>query len=128
MSILKYFKFDHLPGNLQKISRDVCLVAEKMSRILPDSAEKSAGLRKLLEAKDCFVRTAVDMPVNNTPPYQQIVIDELYELDVKLIDLLSFIGSDAFVCSSVPEQKKLNRQENIMLEYKNILEERIRDF
>ena len=26
---------------------------------LPDGAEKSAGLRKLLEAKDCFVRAAL---------------------------------------------------------------------
>jgi hypothetical protein len=26
---------------------------------LPDSAEKSAGLRKLLEAKDCFVRASL---------------------------------------------------------------------
>ena len=25
-----------------------------------DSAEKSAGLRKLLEAKDCFVRAAIE--------------------------------------------------------------------
>jgi hypothetical protein len=26
---------------------------------LPDGPEKSAGLRKLLEAKDCFVRAAL---------------------------------------------------------------------
>jgi hypothetical protein len=26
---------------------------------LPDSAEKTAGLRKLLEAKDCLVRAAL---------------------------------------------------------------------
>jgi hypothetical protein len=27
---------------------------------LPDGAEKSAGLRKLLEAKDCFVRSQLN--------------------------------------------------------------------
>lgn len=28
--------------------------------MLPDGPELTAGLRKLLEAKDCFVRAAVD--------------------------------------------------------------------
>jgi len=27
-----------------------------MDELLPESAEKTTGLRKLLEAKDCFVR------------------------------------------------------------------------
>lgn len=31
---------------------------------LPDGPELTAGLRKLLEAKDCFVRAALDKPVN----------------------------------------------------------------
>lgn len=54
--ILKYFAFSHLPENLQAISRPVGELALAMENQLPDSAEKSAGLRKLLEAKDCFVR------------------------------------------------------------------------
>lgn len=35
-------------------------MAEKMDAMLPDGAEKTAGLRKLLEAKDCFVRALVE--------------------------------------------------------------------
>lgn len=31
-----------------------------MDELLPDGPEKTAGLRKLLEAKDCFVRAALD--------------------------------------------------------------------
>lgn len=54
--ILKYFAYAHLPEHLQEISKPVGELAELMSDILPDNAEKSAGLRKLLEAKDCFVR------------------------------------------------------------------------
>ena len=54
--IMKYFAYSHLPEHLQKISKPVGDLAEDMDLILPDSAEKSAGLRKLLEAKDCFVR------------------------------------------------------------------------
>ncbi len=54
--IMKYFAFSHLPAHLQGISKPLCELAEAMDAELPDSPEKSAGLRKLLEAKDCFVR------------------------------------------------------------------------
>lgn len=57
--ILKYFTYQHLPEHLQKISGPICAMAEAIDRDLPDGAEKSAGLRKLLEAKDCFVRSVV---------------------------------------------------------------------
>ena len=58
--ILKYFEFGHLPPHLQAVSGEVYTLACSMEALLPDSAEKSAGLRKLLEAKDCFVRAALD--------------------------------------------------------------------
>lgn len=54
--IMKYFEYEHLPPHLQKASMDICEIADKLDAIIPDSAEKSAGMRKLLEAKDCFVR------------------------------------------------------------------------
>ena len=54
--IMTYFAFDHLPEKLQEISRPIGELASELDKILPDSPEKSAGLRKLLEAKDCFVR------------------------------------------------------------------------
>lgn len=54
--IMKYFTYAHLPEHLQKISKPIGDLAQLMDETLPESAEKSAGLRKLLEAKDCFVR------------------------------------------------------------------------
>jgi len=54
--IMKYFTWAHLPEKLQKASRLVGELAQDMEIELPDGPEKSAGLRKLLEAKDCFVR------------------------------------------------------------------------
>jgi hypothetical protein len=54
--IMKFFAFVHLPEHLQEISKPVGELAVLLDKILPESAEKSAGLRKLLEAKDCFVR------------------------------------------------------------------------
>jgi len=58
--ILKYFAYEHLPPHLQPASKAVGDVARQMAEHLPPSAELSAGLRKLLEAKDCFVRATLD--------------------------------------------------------------------
>lgn len=54
--IMKHFAYGHLPPHLKEVSRPICDLAEQMDISLPDGPEKSAGLRKLLEAKDCFVR------------------------------------------------------------------------
>lgn len=54
--MMKYFAYDHLPEDLQYVSRQCCDLAACMVNLLPESAELTAGLRKLLEAKDCFVR------------------------------------------------------------------------
>lgn len=58
---IKYFKWAHLRPDLQEVSKLIGEVAVKLEAMLPDSAEKSAGMRKLLEAKDCFVRAKLDM-------------------------------------------------------------------
>lgn len=54
--IMKYFAYQHLPAHLQEISKPIGDLATLMDESLPDSAEKSAVLRKLLEAKDALVR------------------------------------------------------------------------
>lgn len=58
--ILKFFGYKHLPAHLQAVSQAFYSLADEMDSTLPDSAEKSAGLRKLLEAKDCMVRAAME--------------------------------------------------------------------
>lgn len=57
--LLRLFQYDHLPSHLQEISEPAAYLALNMVDRLPDSPELSTGLRKLLEAKDCFVRAAV---------------------------------------------------------------------
>jgi hypothetical protein len=58
--ILRYFTYQHLPeGPLREASASVCRLAYEAEANLPDGPEKSAGLRKLLEAKDCFVRAVL---------------------------------------------------------------------
>ena len=56
--IMKYFAYEHLPERLQTVSKPLGDLARAMDESLPDGPEKSAGLRKLLEAKDCLVRAA----------------------------------------------------------------------
>lgn len=58
--IARYFAYAHLPLTLRGFSQPFALAALAMIRDLPDSPELTAGLRKLLEAKDCFVRAALD--------------------------------------------------------------------
>ncbi|MBP1034850.1 hypothetical protein J8631_04670 [Serratia fonticola] len=54
--IIKYFAYEHLPPHLQEVSKPIGDLARQMDETLQDGPEKSAGLRKLLEAKDCLVR------------------------------------------------------------------------
>ena len=54
--LLRWFGGDHLPQPLQGVSTLCADLAEQVDTLLPESAEKTAGLRHLLEAKDCFVR------------------------------------------------------------------------
>lgn len=57
--IIQYFEYQHLPEGPQKVSKPVGDLAKLMDDLLPNGPEKSAGLRKLLEAKDCFVRASL---------------------------------------------------------------------
>lgn len=57
---LRWFEYKHLPEEMQVVSKQVYALAEAMYDGLGSGAEKSEGMRKLLEAKDCFVRQARD--------------------------------------------------------------------
>ena len=54
------FGFEHLPPHLREVSQPFGELAETLLGLLPDdSPEVAAGLRKLVEAKDCAVRARV---------------------------------------------------------------------
>lgn len=57
--IMRFFHYEHLPAHLRGISKPFAELALHMVAILPSNAERSAGLRKLLEAKDACVRAAL---------------------------------------------------------------------
>ena len=58
--ILRFFEHDHLQPALRGISRPFWSLAWQMAGQLAYCAETSTCLRKLLEAKDCAVRTALE--------------------------------------------------------------------
>lgn len=58
--ILAFFKHDHLPQKLSEIARPFAQMAIRMAESESNHPQEiSAGLRKLLEAKDCAVRAAL---------------------------------------------------------------------
>ena len=57
-SILKFFEYGLLPEKLQAISKPFGELALELAERF-DGPELTAGLRKLLEAKDCIVRAAL---------------------------------------------------------------------
>lgn len=57
--LLSLFEHAHLPDHLAAIASVCSDVANEMVSELGVGIEVTEGLRKLLEAKDCFVREAV---------------------------------------------------------------------
>lgn len=146
---IKYFAFAHLPSKLQAVSKPLGELAEKLETLLPDGPEKSAGMRKLLEAKDCFVRCAIDMPETtqdklrahasgtaegfsvpvDVPPHQLRVIKEKAARDGEISSLAVFIDANpVFATLPADEQARMRRQLDVMRELSVILGERIAAF
>ncbi len=57
---LRFFQFAHLAPDLAAASAPFCHVAQEMAETIPAGPEETAGMRKLLEAKDCFVRAVLE--------------------------------------------------------------------
>lgn len=58
--MMRWFESEHLPEHLRTVSAFVEDLARLMDAVLVEGPEKTAGLRKLLEAKDCFVRARIE--------------------------------------------------------------------
>ena len=57
--MMQFFAYAHLPAHLQNISKPFGDLAQQMIDTLPRNPERTVGLRKLLEAKDCAVRASL---------------------------------------------------------------------
>lgn len=66
--ILQFFEYEHLPKGLQEVSRQFYTLAHWLQENTPQNDQKRAGLLKLLEAKDCAVRSRIYKPLR-TPEF-----------------------------------------------------------
>jgi hypothetical protein len=57
--MLQFFAYEHLPPHLATVSKEFALLAEEIVMTLPRNPERTVALRKLLEAKDCAVRSVL---------------------------------------------------------------------
>jgi len=55
----RMFEWEHLSPDLQPMVIAISGLAQGLIDLLGDGPELSAGLRKFVEAKDCFVRQAI---------------------------------------------------------------------
>lgn len=55
-ALLRFFEHEHLPAHLAGVSELCGDLARELEELLPDGPEKTSAMRKLLEAKDGFVR------------------------------------------------------------------------
>lgn len=62
------FAFDHLPESLRDVSKPFADVFELVVGNLPENPETTTCCRKLLEAKDCAVRSKLIESLEKTKP------------------------------------------------------------
>lgn len=60
--LMQFFSYQQLPPHLQAVSKNFHALAKHLDETLPSNPEKTAALRKLLEAKDCAVRAVLFKP------------------------------------------------------------------
>ena len=58
-NIMQFFSYEHLPMNLQEVSKPFCDLANEITLTIPRNPERTVALRKLLESKDAAVRACI---------------------------------------------------------------------
>jgi len=60
-TVFQYFDYEHLRHDItREIAQQIYNLARYLEENITESPEKSVGMRKLLEAKDCFVRSVLE--------------------------------------------------------------------
>ena len=57
--LLQFFEYKHLPQHLQEVSKPFYEMAHNQLAKLPVNPESTTAFRKLLECKDCAVRSLI---------------------------------------------------------------------
>lgn len=57
---LEWFRYEHLPENLQHTSKQFFVLADWLVQNITPGVQREVALQKLLEAKDAAVRAAIE--------------------------------------------------------------------
>ena len=57
--LLQFFSYAHLPEKMQEVSKPFHDLAHSIVENCPQNPERTVAIRKLLEAKDCAVRSTI---------------------------------------------------------------------
>jgi len=110
------------------------IYAETVNKHVPDSADKTAAMRKIRESvMAANLAVACNWPVVGVvgtviPPHQQRVLDEKKDLDEKSGKLNAFFNTAIFDKLSGEEKDRMHRQYEFMVQYSAVLGERIAAF
>jgi hypothetical protein len=120
--ILQFFRYGHLPASLQAISAPFYSVAHWLVETAPQNAERSAALRKLLEAKDCAVRATMPKGIGDAPMFGLVSTKQLdfaiaglnsqialfqRSIELRLGDLAAAHAAQADVLAAIQNQGKI---------------------
>jgi hypothetical protein len=59
---MQFFKYEHLPPQLQEVVRPFAVMAAHLVETLPHNPESTVAMRKLMESKDCALRAYTFKP------------------------------------------------------------------
>jgi hypothetical protein len=92
------------------------------------TTQTETGLKELGEALDRGMYEILSGKRPNLQPHQERVIAERDELRERIIKLTTFINTQAFLDIQYAEQRRLIRQQGLMQELRDVLDERIAAF
>jgi len=113
---MQFFDHRHLPPYLQPMSKSVGDLAHAIYDNLPEGPEKSAGLRKLLEARDCFVRALVEVEANKSAPKLTPAVKQ-FGITERSVDRTINSAGDNIICCIIC----LNSNVSIEIPFTHIL-------
>ncbi len=119
MSILRYFETRHLRHPLNAVSLKFFDLAQWIADELPEGAEKSTALRKLLEAKDAAVRSALDLPNDVVFGLRHLP----YNKDVLTVVLIEHQRTDVGSCDCGNAPLGISFAEHIVKMYERAVKE-----
>lgn len=91
--LLQFFSFAHLPEHMQTVSKPFHDLAHEIVAKCPMNPERTVALRKLLEAKDCAVRSLIFKAEEKTP------VAKVEERKLKHLKTAKLYGKDVYAYS-----------------------------